>query len=148
MQHESEFTDEEMAILRPMFLKSGREYIRDFQAALDEVKTGPLDDATLEAMHRSIHSLKGAAMQLRVIHIGTLAQAMEAVAKTARAAGVAIPPEGVELLKEGIGRLLTYLDSLENDQGQVEPPGALLGRLEGVAESMTRIPPRRKATEE
>ncbi len=147
MASSDDFSEEELAILRPLFQSSGRDYIAQFRATLAGVKDGACDEETLEILHRSIHSLKGAALQLGYLHVGGLAMAMEGVAKTARKLGALIPAEGIALLEEGARQLEGYLAELE-DAGEVSPPEGIMAQLQAVADQLAGDAGERKASSE
>ena len=128
-----DFTEEELQVLRPLFTSSNRDHLEAFGQALSGLERDPNDPAQLELLHRSIHSVKGAAFQLGIIHIGALARAMEEVAKAARLAARAPAGEESRLLAESRQLLLTYLDAFERREEVPAPPAGLLARLQAAA---------------
>jgi chemosensory pili system protein ChpA (sensor histidine kinase/response regulator) len=127
------FTEEELQVLRPLFVSSGREHIERALRALEALGRDPGDAEQLELLHRSFHSLKGAAMQFGVLHLGVLAQAVEAVARSARGAGCLATPAIADLLAEGGRQLAAYLDAFEQGAGVPAPPAELMSRLQEAA---------------
>jgi chemotaxis protein histidine kinase CheA len=136
MPDASEFSSDEMRVLRRLFVTSGRDYLIRFRGALESMTREAASDETLELFHRSIHSLKGAALQLGLLHVGTLAKEMEGVAKAVRETQAALPDDGVALLTEGMVRLTDYLIDVEKETETAEPPADLLRRLQLLADSV------------
>ncbi|MCK4304453.1 MAG: Hpt domain-containing protein [Candidatus Eisenbacteria sp.] len=145
MQDPKGLTPEDMAVLRPLFVSSGREYLATFLDALATVRTAEPTEETLGVLHRSIHSLKGAALQLGVLHIGTLGKAVEAVALAVRRKPGGLPAQGIDLLEEGARQLAEYLTHIENGEETTEPPGELLSQLQGLADVLADDDSQRKA---
>jgi len=98
MQDVNGFSAEEMAMLLPLFTQSSSEYLGQFRAALGKVAAGMDEDPDREVLQRSVHSLKGAALQLGILHVGQLALAVEAVAKALRDAPQALEASETDLL--------------------------------------------------
>lgn len=135
-----DFTPEELQVLRPLFLTSSREHLRDFDRALEILGGDPRDEGALESLHRSIHSVKGAALQLGILSIGSLAKAMEAVAKAVRQAGRALREDAARLLAESRQVLGAGLDAFERGEEVPVPPAGLLARLDSAAAAAASAP--------
>ncbi len=129
----NDFTEEEMQVLRPLFISSVRDYLATCKAKLAAIQDGDRGADQVEALHRGLHSIKGAAFQLGVVHVGALAKAMEAVVKQARQMGRAPAPEALAPLTEGLERLEDYIAAFEDGREPVEPPADLTSRLEAAA---------------
>ncbi len=128
-----DFTEEELQVLRPLFASASRDHLAAFDQALGRLAADPADPVPLEVLHRSIHSVKGAAFQMGVIPIGALAKAVEEVAKAARQAGRAPTDEASRLLAESRQLLLAYLGAFERGEEIPAPPAGLLARLQAAA---------------
>jgi chemotaxis protein histidine kinase CheA len=144
----ADFTAEELQVLIPLFVSSAREHLETFAGALGELTRDPKNPEKLELLQRSIHSVKGAAFQMGVIHVGALAKAMEAVAKSARQVGRAPEKQEAGLLAESRQMLLGYLSAFERGEEIPEPPADLLGRLDEAVRAVSEPDARKRATGE
>jgi chemotaxis protein histidine kinase CheA len=127
------FTQEDMAVLLPLFQGSGAEYVAAIRQAVRSLESGPADDEALAAMHRAAHSVKGAALQLGFVHIGTIARAMEALAAAARGRTDAPASGWLPLITCGADRLERDLRALTASGPCPEPDGELLRELQAAA---------------
>lgn len=137
MQDSNGFGAEEMAMLLSLFAQSSGEYLAQFREALEKVAAGADDESTREILQRSVHSLKGAALQLGIVHIGHLAQAIEGVAKSLRDAPQRLESGESELLSLSADRLEAYIADLPEGGDSAEPPADLIHRLEAVSDMLT-----------
>ncbi|MFH1142985.1 MAG: Hpt domain-containing protein [Candidatus Eisenbacteria bacterium] len=97
------FSAEEMAVLRPIFLESAREHLTSMSLITKEMEEGQPDACRLETLHRSVHSLKGAALQLGFETLGRSASRLEQVLLRVRDARDASPPAGwLDLVRRGL----------------------------------------------
>lgn len=144
----SDFSTEELQVLKPLFVGSAREHLEAFAGALGDLARDPRNPQKLELLHRSIHSVKGAAFQMGVIHVGALAKAMEEVAKAARLIGCAPGIKEAGLLAESRQKLLVYLVAFERGEEAPEPPAELLERLSEAARATQDLDGRQRATGE
>ncbi len=133
MQEINGFSEEDMAILGPLFIQSSREYLTEFRMALKNLDTPDDDDSTREILHRAVHSLKGAALQLGIVHIGQLALAVEGVAKALRYSSLPLDPDGRDLMSESADRLEAFIAGFENEDSPQDPPADLLSQLEALS---------------
>ncbi len=136
MQDVNGFSAEEMAMLLPLFTQSSSEYLGQFRAALRKVAAGMDEDPDREVLQRSVHSLKGAALQLGILHVGQLALAVEAVAKALRDAPQALEASETDLLGLSADRLETYITDLADGAASNEPPVDLILRLEAASDRL------------
>jgi chemotaxis protein histidine kinase CheA len=130
MHDSGAFSPEEMQVLLPLFRTSGDEYIGTMRRVLGTLGQPGERGEALTLFHRAAHSLKGAALQLGFVHIGILAQAMEAVASHARTWEGPLPPECAELFARGADCLEGYLDALEDPDECDRADGDLLHELQ------------------
>lgn len=127
---------EEIKMLCRLFVSSGRGYLTESLEALDELQTSGASEKMLESLHRSIHSLKGAALQMGITHVGSLALAIEKVVEATRRTGDTLSHEGIDILRDGVERLNKYLDCFEAEEECAEPPADLMNRLQALVDSM------------
>jgi chemotaxis protein histidine kinase CheA len=132
------FSPEEMAVVRNIFVTSSAEYIGSFHEALAAVKQQQYDDTVFEPLHRSIHSLKGAAMQLGFIPVGSLALAMETVIRRLRDCDSATTDfdGAVAVLESGEQQLKEYIGQLTKDEELTEEATQLITELETFGEQL------------
>ncbi len=130
MDHSPEFSEEEMQVLLPLFLQSGKEYVSKAREIVERLRSGDAGPEDLELLHRTFHSAKGAALQIGFVHIGSLAKAMETVAAAMRSSWSSADEEVLSHLIEGLGVLEAYLQDLEAGRGSGTPPADLLGSLD------------------
>ena len=111
------FTPEEAETVRKIFATSSAEYLSEFKQALTRLKQEEYADTVLEPLHRSIHSLKGAAMQLGFLSVGELALSIERLVKKVREYNPASIDYAalLRLLEAGEKRLLVLLDQISNN---------------------------------
>jgi len=137
-QNKGGFTPDQMIALRKLFYESGSGYLDLFLEELDKIESQDRSDAVLETLHRSIHSLKGAALQLDYLPAGNLALAMERMVKQIRDSDCesSSMSEVVSLLREGEKRIRLYLDNIIKDEEMDESPVDLLRRFKILADKL------------
>ncbi|MBD3237528.1 MAG: hypothetical protein GF330_12550 [Candidatus Eisenbacteria bacterium] len=128
---ENGFTAEEMEVLLPIFLDSGREYVVQLREGSLRLRNLQADGDSLGAMHRAVHSLKGAALQIGFDEIGTLASSIEDLIEHLQTLE-RVPPESIDLIDEGAATLTEQLDAVEARTPRALPDG-LLERLQALA---------------
>ncbi len=133
MQEMNGFSEEDMAVLGPLFIQSSREYLTEFRTAMERIDRSDEDDSTRETLHRAVHSLKGAALQLGIVHIGQLALAVEGVAKALRYCSQELDPQGRDLMSQSADRLEGFIAGFENEDPPQDPPADLLSQLEALS---------------
>lgn len=133
----NDFSAEELAILRPLFITSARGYLVSFREQL-QIAEHAEQGHDLEALHRSIHSLKGAALQLGLHSVGNLAKAMEFVVKGFRQREQALPTESYALLTAAAEHLSGLIARVEREEDLTEPPTEMLRQLSALAEAAER----------
>ena len=126
------FTAEEMKVLLPLFLDTGRQYVAQLREGLLRLRNLPNHEETLSEMHRAVHSLKGAALQLGYDKVGSLANNLEDAIEGIQEAG-AITPAGVESIDEGAQLLTEQLAAVESQTAARAPSADLLARLAKIA---------------
>jgi chemotaxis protein histidine kinase CheA len=131
------FSREDLEVLLPIYRSSAGEYIESVRRALETVRVAPEDVEAAAVLHRSAHSLKGASLQLGFVHVGILAQAMEALARAGRACEGGIPAECIELFARGADCLEGYLQALDSPMECPDADGRLLSELEAMTARLT-----------
>ena len=126
------FTPEEAEMVSKIFATSSVEYLATFGEALVLMKEHEYTDTVLEPLHRSIHSLKGASMQLGFLQIGELSMAMEKLIKKARTRDpVSVDYDAmVPLLEAGVNRLREYLARISDNKEVSATSEELIAELE------------------
>ena len=123
------FSEEDMKVLLPLFLASGRSYVSALREGLMLLRKSRLEAETLKSAHRAVHSLKGAALQIGFVHVGTLAASIEDAIEGFWDDPDDLTPDGLEALEQGARLMAAYLDDIEGTREVSGPPGDLLGRL-------------------
>jgi chemotaxis protein histidine kinase CheA len=123
------FSREDLQILLPIFRTSAGEHIATVRRSLQTISRAPEDDAALVELHRAAHSIKGASLQLGFIHMGILAQAMEALAAASRARLGGVPCECVALYARGADCLERYVKALDHPEECPSADGGLLSQM-------------------
>ncbi len=136
MPDANDFSPEELQVLIPLFVSSGTNYLAVFRQNLELAREGRADEDSAEVLHRSIHSLKGAALQLQLAHIGSLAKAMEEVVKTSRHTGHDLPADGIARLEKGADQLTEYIQALGGGEDPSPPPADMIRGFQQLAESL------------
>jgi len=126
MSSGNEFSAEELAFLRPIFMTSAREHLASIARISGELKETDAGDPAVEALHRSIHSLKGAALQIGFLQVGQTARMIEQVVLCARALGPGAPAGWLALVQRGVPVLTDLLDAIERDEEREQDAGLLL----------------------
>jgi two-component system, chemotaxis family, sensor kinase CheA len=126
------FSPDDLEILLPIYRSSASEYIESARRALETVRVAPEDAEAAAVLHRAAHSLKGASLQLGFVHVGILAQAMEALARVGRTCEGGIPTECIELFVRGADCLEGYLRALDSPTECPDADGRLLSELEAM----------------
>ncbi len=132
------FSAEEMVILRKLFFDSANQYLDTFIEELSKIENGDTSEDVLDTLHRSIHSLKGAAMQLGFLPIGSLSLAMEVLAKKMNEGSwnEGEMAKAVILLHEGEQRIRDNLGHVIEEKELSELPADLIRRLDSLRESL------------
>ena len=129
MDTDSPFTEEEMAMLRPVFIASGREHLVTMAQLQPELTAAVPDGEALKRFHRAIHSLKGAALQMGFLQIGGLARMLERLVLVLQGGLPDDQGQWETLLQRGSELLEASLTATEQ-QAEFTPEGALMTDLE------------------
>ncbi len=115
MAGKDSFTPEEWAIVRPVFLQSVRGHLDTIRTGLTIWTTGGASPERLRELHRSMHSLKGAALQLGFEHLGETARLLEQVLRQANES-LESAWGWEEWIERGLLRLQDAFTMIERDQ--------------------------------
>ena len=130
-------SDDEMDLLRPIFVATGREHVANLKKSLEELHREPANSGTWETLHRAVHSLKGASLQIGFLHIGELARCMERVVISLREAPQGAPAGWEALLRRGAEQLGAYLETIDGGP-QVAPDPDLVSAMEALQEALEK----------
>ena len=137
MTETSDFSREDLDILLPIFRASTGEQIASVRQALQTLRRAPDDAEALVVLHRAVHSIKGASLQLGFVHIGVLARAMEGLAVASRERAAGVPSECAALFASGADLLERYLEALDRPSECPNADGALLNQIVAMTERKT-----------
>lgn len=132
MTPESDFSSEEMEVLREIFLASSSEYLARAGTVLEAWTVAGIEEPRLKDLHRAIHSVKGAALQLGYLPIGTLARSVELVLLAALA-GRPAGWDRREAVAQGCAALGAQVEALRARAELAPPDPELLDRLAQLA---------------
>ncbi len=96
-----------------LFISEAREHVRKIAELTLLLEANPLDRPTIDALFRSVHSVKGMAASMSFTAIAELAHRMEDLMDRIRH-GLAVDASLFDLLLAGTDHLSTMLDDLEN----------------------------------
>lgn len=128
------------------FVDESREHMGAIEVALLEVEKAPTDTAKIDDLFRPFHTIKGIAGFLNLHDINRLTHEMETILDLGRKKELAITGEmidlffaGVDVLKEQIQNLASYLVKPTGDEVPQPNIAALMGRLHAVT-TRTSLP--------
>lgn len=104
-----------------IFLAESREHLLDMQRRLASMVDNPADREGLDALFRSVHSIKGMAASMGFRRLAAVAHAMEDGLDRLRRSG-RLPPEAVDRLYQGVELLEQRLAGVEAGRPE-EPEG-------------------------
>lgn len=121
-------TAEDLELLLPIFVESGRDYLAAFKNGMQLLDTGGADAECLKSMHRAMHSLKGAALQIGFEPIADLSRSLEdVIAILMRQAP--LPPQTSALVVEAVRILYLQIEDVERRRAPQASPPELLASL-------------------
>src|SRR5215217_3894742 len=120
-----------------MFLAESREYLEQLSLAIVRVEERPDDAATVDAIFRIAHSLKGMSATMGFPGMAALAHEMEDVFELLRKRADGLSREAVDVLLECLDALSGALDGIEADGAERIDPAALAARLQGLVRERT-----------
>ncbi len=136
-------SDKELEDLNRVFYSQAYEIVEDLQDSILRLETDPEDEATLKAIKRYVHTLKGDSNSIGLTTIGTLCHRVEDVLSSLLDSSGHVDHNGVDLLLncvDTINRLLIESESGRDGtdtKGIMERVGQFLNK--GI-DSITSIP--------
>lgn len=131
------FTDD-MQPLVENFIVETRELLEDIERGLLQLETDAADTDLVDALFRSVHSLKGTAGFLSLEQLSVLAHRVENVLKPLREGTMPIDPdtwpEQLDVLFDAFDQMKVLAAQVEEQQVVVLPLDPLMDDLEAVAE--------------
>ncbi|NBC01765.1 MAG: chemotaxis protein CheA [Bacteroidetes bacterium] len=131
------FTDD-MQPLVENFIVETRELLDDIEQGLLQLETNAGDTTLVDALFRSVHSLKGTAGFLSLEQLSVLAHRVETVLKPLREGAMAIAPdtwpEQLDVLFDAFDQMKVLAAQVEDQQVVALPLDPLLEDLEAVAD--------------
>jgi two-component system chemotaxis sensor kinase CheA len=116
----------------PMFLAECRENLQELNLAVVALEEAPEDRATVDAIFRIAHSLKGMAATMGFEGMATLTHKMEDVFELLRQRGTGLTGEVVDVLLACLDALSGAVDAIESDGAERFDPAVLVERLGGL----------------
>ncbi len=103
---------EEMMEVMAVFKEESRELLDTLTSRLPELKTNPKSAAAIEILHRTSHSLKGAARMLGLTPLEQIGQALENGFKSAKEGRITISNDQIAAVEESLKMIQTLIDKL------------------------------------
>jgi two-component system chemotaxis sensor kinase CheA len=123
--------DIDMSQFLDLFIDEGKEYIQALNQCLLTLERTPDDADALEALFRSVHSLKGISATMRYDTLATLAHAAEDILHKVRDGEWTLSPELIEILFAAVDVFQSLVDDVAaggTGEGDVT---AIVERLQG-----------------
>jgi chemotaxis protein histidine kinase CheA len=130
------FGPEEVKLLREIFLTSSEAYLATVGSVLTAWRNGAIDEANLRDSHRAVHSIKGAALQIGYVPIGTLAKAMEAVILAGLRLGAERASEWLPMIERGADALAVQLEAVREEREIDSTDPGLMTELDRASASL------------
>ncbi|HEU4976387.1 MAG TPA: chemotaxis protein CheA [Baekduia sp.] len=113
----------------PMFLAECRENLQELNLAVVRLEEAPEDRATIDAIFRIAHSLKGMAATMGFEGMATLTHKMEDVFELLRQRGDGLTGEVVDVVLACLDALSGAVDAIDADGAEQLDPAELVARL-------------------
>jgi two-component system, chemotaxis family, sensor kinase CheA len=120
-----------------MFLAECREHLQELNLAVVHVEEQPDDAATVDAIFRIAHSMKGMSATMGFEGMAALTHQMEDVFELLRKRADGLSREAVDVLFECLDGLAAALDGIEADGAEGLDPASLIERLQGLVRERT-----------
>jgi two-component system, chemotaxis family, sensor kinase CheA len=121
----------------PMFLAEGREHLQELNLAVVQIEEQPDDQATIDAIFRIAHSMKGMSATMGFAGMAALTHEMEDVFELLRRRSGGLGREAVDVLLECLDALSEAADAIEATGAEAIEPGPLVERLRGLVRERT-----------
>ncbi|MBE7498745.1 MAG: chemotaxis protein CheA [Verrucomicrobiales bacterium] len=107
------------------FLDESREHLHQIEQGVLALERNPQEAATLHAIFRAFHTMKGGAGFLHLGPIQALAHELESLLQEARQGRMAMDAAAIELILTGSDRLGRWVGELEAQLEGAKPPGPI-----------------------
>lgn len=114
-----DLTKEEMMEVMAVFKEESREHLSVFDTRMKDLARNPTDASAIEVLHRTAHSMKGAARILGLEPIEQIGQRLETGFKSAKDGTLQIRPDHLAVIGGAIAGLQQLIDQLAT-QGTLE----------------------------
>lgn len=134
----------DLAKYQALFLEEATEHLSEISRALLELEKSPADSASIDAVFRGAHSIKGMAGSLEYDAVTELAHKLEDMMDGFRAAGAIEPTHGLPLLFRGLEGLERMVGVLREAGELPQQDPELVAAIESFSASGAE-PPAKKA---
>lgn len=107
-----ELSREELMEVMAVFNEESRELIQAFDSKMTDLKANPASASALEVLHRTSHSLKGAARMLGLTPIEQIGYKLEMGFKSAKDGALSVTPDHIEIISEAVGFIKKLTEKL------------------------------------
>ena len=119
------------------FVSESRESITDLNNALLALEDDPNDEAAIESVFRTAHTLKGNFGAMGFSNASELAHVLEDLLDEIRDGEIAVTPTIMDTAFEGVDRIETIVDEIERDGESTTNPDETTARLRAAIEEGT-----------
>src|ERR671936_2935865 len=120
-----------------MFLAECREHLQELNLAVVHVEEQPDDAATVDAIFRIAHSMKGMSATMGFEGMAALTHQMEDVFELLRQRSSGIEREAIDVLLRCLDALSVAVDAIEADGAERLDPEPLVELLQGLVRERT-----------
>lgn len=110
-----ELSREELMEVMAVFKEESNELIQTLDQKMKDLAANPSGATTIEVLHRTSHSLKGAARMLGLTPIEQIGFKLENGFKSVKDGTLAITPGHISLINDAIGYIKTLIEKLSSD---------------------------------
>lgn len=110
-----EFSKEEMMEIMAVFKAESAENLVILNDKMKEIEKNPSNPAAIELLHRTSHSMKGAARMLGLTPIESIGRALEDGFKAAKEGKPVLTPAMIVIINEAIASVSQLIDKLANE---------------------------------
>lgn len=110
-----ELSRDELMEVMEVFKEESNELIQTLDSKMKDLAANPSGASAIEVLHRTSHSLKGAARMLGLTPIEQIGFKLENGFKSAKDGTLAITPDHVNLINDAIGYIKKLIEKLSSD---------------------------------
>ncbi|MCB0834408.1 MAG: Hpt domain-containing protein [Bacteroidetes bacterium] len=110
-----EFSKEEMLEIMAVFKGESAEHLKTLNDSMVEIQKTPSNPAVIEVLHRTSHSMKGAARMLSLTPIEQIGKALEDGFKAAKDGKVVLDAGLISVIREAIEGLHLLIEKLASE---------------------------------